>query len=164
MNKFQEKYEDFLAHYGVPGMEWGSDKKAKAAANAATATRNARRRRLARQAENASYTSSKSVASSHTADKYYGPDLRRNAGNIKIGTKPITDTHVHAGAFRNDMRAALERNRDRKAVSDMAAEIMRKAKSKKQAGSSSSSPKSSASQEYLREREANSKKNRYFGR
>lgn len=161
MSKFQEKYEDFLVHYGVPGMEWGSDKKAKSVANAATATRNARRRRLARQAENASYTNSKSVASSHTADKYYGPDLRRNAGNIKIGTKPITNTHVHAGALRNDMRAALERNRDRKAVSNMAAEIMRKARSSR---SSSSSPKSSASQEYLKEREANSKKNKYFGR
>ena len=23
MSKFQEKYEDFLVHYGVPGMQWG---------------------------------------------------------------------------------------------------------------------------------------------
>lgn len=163
MSNFQEKYEDFLAHYGVPGMEWGADKKGVAAANATgaarNASRNARRRRLARQAENASYTSSKSVASSHAADKYYGPDLRRNAGNIKVGSKPITSTHVHAGARTKDMTAALERNRDRKSISNMAAEIMRSAKSKKQASS-----KSSASQEYLKERAANSKKNKYFGR
>lgn len=27
MSKFQEKYENFLAHYGIPGMQWGARRK-----------------------------------------------------------------------------------------------------------------------------------------
>lgn len=41
MSKFQEKYEDFLAHYGVPGMQWGRRGKMARSVDYAAANQNA---------------------------------------------------------------------------------------------------------------------------
>lgn len=44
MSKFQEKYEDFLAHYGVPGMQWGRRGKMAGTIDNAAANQNAANR------------------------------------------------------------------------------------------------------------------------